>query len=83
MSGSGPEKWDGVAGGSGKGGGFEASDTSRKVFNKEVPRRKALGRGMLSGWRAGKRDERGNRGGGGWEKGGKNVMTVVKGGRKG
>ena len=38
---------------------------------------------MFGGWRDRKRDERGRSGGGGWEKGGKNVMTVVKGGRKG
>ena len=38
---------------------------------------------MFGGWRERERNERRWRGGGGWEKGGENVMTVVEGRGKG
>ena len=82
------KKWDGVRGGSGRGGsGFEAGDACGDVFNEIVTRTKAFRCGRFgcssgSGESVGFRFRVSSVGGSGgwWKKGGENVVAVVKSG---
>ena len=89
MGGDGVKQWYGM-GESGRNGcgGLKASDTSRDIFNEIVTNVKAFGFGRFGGAEGWSRTDvvrpRGGVGGGrGREKGGKNVVPVVKCGREG